>query len=251
MKIISVANQKGGVGKSTTVASFGSGLKMEGKKVLFIDLDPQTNLTVSLGALPGETIYDVITGNADINNAVQKINDRYIIPGDVELSNADKEFNQTGREYKLKKALEKLSDQYDYIIIDTPPALGTLTVNALTASDYVIIPAESDTSSIQGISQIANTIAAVKEYCNSNIDILGILLTRYSKTIVSRDLSEIIKEIADSMNTFVYEVPIRECISLKETKTQQQDIFEYAPKSNAAYDYSCMVSEFLKREAVR
>lgn len=248
MKIISVANQKGGVGKSTTVASFGSGLRMKGKKVLYIDLDPQSNLTLALGAEQKNTIYEVITEKIDINAAIQEINEKYIIAGDPILSKADTEFTMPGREYKLKDAIEKLTYDFDYVVIDTPPALGTLTINALSASDYVIIPSEADTSSIQGITQINETILAVKKYCNKNLKVLGILLTRFSKTVISRDLSEAIKDIASSIDTFEYNTQIRECIALKETKAQQMDIFEYAPKSNAANDYSLMVEEFLEKE---
>lgn len=246
MDIITIANQKGGVGKSTTAASLGAGLKMLGNTVLFIDLDPQVNLTTALGAdVNNLTVYDVLK-TKDINEAIQTVEDKDIISGDRMLSNADIEFNLPGREYKLQKALKNLKKQYDYIIIDTPPALGMLTVNALTASDYVIIPAEADVSSIQGVSQLNDTIEAVKEFCNSNLKIAGILLTRFSKTILSRDLAETFKDIAQNMGTTVFETPIRECIAIKEAKTQQNDIFAYAPKSNAALDYMALTKDFLK-----
>lgn len=247
MEILTVANQKGGVGKTTTTSALGGGLIKEGKRVLFIDLDPQINLTTSLGGDENEaSIYDVLKNNIDINEAIQVINGKHIIVGDRAASGADTEFTAPGREYKLKKSLSKLNDTYDYIIIDTPPALGILTINALTACDKVLIPAEPDISSIQGIGQLKDTISAVKEYCNPDLKIDGILITRYSRTILSKDLTDEIKEIAKAMGTKVYNQPIRECIALKESKTQIQDIFEYSKNSNATNDYSSLVEEFLK-----
>lgn len=247
MEIITIANQKGGVGKTTTASALGAGLIKKGKKVLFIDLDPQINLTTSLGGDENEaSIYDVLKNNIDINEAIQIVNNKHIVVGDRAASGADTEFNLPGREYKFKKALSKLSIEYDYIIIDTPPALGILTINALTASNKVLIPAEPDISSIQGISQLKDTIDAVKEYCNPDLEIDGILITRYSRTILSQDLSEEIKDIAEAIGTKVYTRPIRECVALKEAKTQIQDIFAYAKKSNATEDYSSLVDEILK-----
>lgn len=247
MEVITIANQKGGVGKTTTTSAVGAGLIKKGKKVLFIDLDPQINLTTSLGGDENESsIYDVLKNNTDITTAIQIIGDKHIIVGDRAASNADTEFSLPGREYKLKKALSKLNNKYDYVIIDTPPALGVLTINALTACDKVLIPAEPDVSSIQGIVQLKDTISAVKEYCNPDLEIDGILITRYSKTILSRDLSDTIKDIAETIGTKVYTQPIRECVALKEAKTQIQDIFAYAKKSNATEDYSSLVDEILK-----
>lgn len=246
MDIITIANQKGGVGKSTTAASLGAGLKMLGNTVLFIDLDPQVNLTTALGAdINNLTVYDVLK-TKDINEAIQTVEDKDIIAGDRMLSNADIEFNLPGREYKLQKALKNLKKQYDYIIIDTPPALGMLTINALTASHHVIIPAEADISSLQGVAQLKDTIDAVKEFCNPNLKISGILLTRFSKTILSRDLAETFSGVAETMGTRVFKTPIRECIAIKEAKTQQEDIFSYAPKSNAAIDYLELTKDFLE-----
>lgn len=214
--------------------------------------NPQTNLSSSLGAdSHAKSIYEVMAGKADVEETIQIIDEKNIIPGNTFLSNADTEFNLPWQEYKLQKALKKVDGNYDYAIIDTPPALGVLTINALTASDYVIIPAEADTSSIQGIPQLYETIQAVKEYCNPKLEIKGILLTRFSKTILSHDLAETIEGLSKQLDSFVYQTRIRECIALKETKTQQTDIFTYAPKSNAALYYSNMVEEFLAKEKTK
>ena len=142
--------------------------------------------------------------------------------------------------------MSKLNAEYDYVIIDTPPALGILTINALTACDKVLIPAEPDISSIQGVTQLKDTIDAVREYCNPDLKVDGILITRYSRTILSKDLTDEIKDIAKTMGTKVYTQPIRECIALKESKTQIKDIFEYSKNSNATNDYSALVEEILK-----
>lgn len=247
MEIITIANQKGGVGKTTTASALGAGLLKKGKKVLFIDLDPQMNLTSSLGFNSNTSnIYDVLLGKLKINEVIQIKDKKHMIAGSRNLSSADTEFNLPGREYKLRRAIEKLKNDYDYVIIDTPPALGTLTINALTACDSVIITAEADMSSIQGILQLKETIDAVKEYCNEDLKVSGILITRYSRTILSKDLTGTITTLADSFNTKVYNTPIRECIALKESKVKEQDIFEYDSKSNAASDYLKVINEFLK-----
>ena len=154
----------------------------------------------------------------------------------------------TGREYRLKEALEPIRKTYDFVIIDTPPALGLLTINAMTASDNVIIAAQADIFSLQGIGQLSETIDAVKKYCNHGLKLMGILLTRHSgRAILSRDMTEMIEATAAQLGTFVYESVIRENISVKEAQASRTDIFSYAPKSNASKDYAAFVDELLER----
>ena len=178
-EVIAVINQKGGVGKSTTAQAIGQGLFLKGYKVLFVDLDAQGNLSYSLDAKQTNlTSLEVLTRQATAKEVIQKTETGDIMPSSLQLSGADLMLTQMGKEYRLKEALEPLKKSYDYIIIDTPPALGILTVNALTACTGVIIPAQADIYSLQGIGQLNNTIDAVKKYCNKDLILKGIVLTR-------------------------------------------------------------------------
>lgn len=246
-EIIAVINQKGGVAKSTTAQAIGQGISLfYKKKVLFIDLDAQANLSYSLGARQGNTILEVMTG-AEAETAIQHTPLGDIIPASPNLSGADMLFTSTGKEYKLKEALEPIKGMYDYIVIDTPPALGILTINALTACTGIIIPAQADIFSLQGISQLSNTITAVKTYCNNDLTLKGIALTRYSKrAVLSRDVAELIEATAKKLETKVYKTPIRECIAIKEAQARKQSIFEYAPKSNGSKDYKDLIKEVIR-----
>jgi chromosome partitioning protein len=249
--IITVANQKGGVGKSTTVHAFGKALEKMGKRILFVDLDSQANLSYTFAAdgdRPGT--YELLMRRTKAEDCIQKNSHGEIIAASSLLSGADMELNFTGKEYRLKEALGSIKASYDYIVMDTPPALGILTVNALTLSDYLVIPAQADVYSLQGIGQLFSTVEAVRTYCNPGLKISGILLTRFNnRTILSRDLSELIASTAKELGSSVYSCEIRECISLKEAQASRADIFAYAPKSNAAADYSAFAKEFLAKLA--
>lgn len=250
-KIITVANQKGGVGKSTTSYAVGKGLIKLGKSVLFIDLDPQSNLTYTMNADDSRsTSYELLTLKTTILNTIQNTVSGSIIAASAMLSVADVEVTTIGKEFRLKEALLSLEIQYDYIIIDTPPSLGILTINAFVASDLVLIPAQADIYSLQGIGQLYNTINAVKKYCNPKLEVLGIVLTRFTtRSILSRDMYQMIEETANQMNTKVFKTVIRECVALKEAQANRTDIFSYAPKSNASYDYDSLINEILKEDS--
>lgn len=244
---IAVINQKGGVGKSTTSNAIGAGLFQRGYKVLFIDLDAQGNLSYSMKCenKPLSSL-EVLTGTATAREATLTTPQGDIIPASPALASADTIITDTGREYRLKEALEPLKEVYDYIIIDTPPALGTLTINALTACDSVIIPAQADIYSLQGIGQLNQTIQTVKRYCNSDLTIKGIVITRYSpRAVLTRDMTDLLEDTAKQLNTKVFTSRIRECIALKEAQARQQDIFTYSPSSNAAKDYEGLLTEIL------
>ena len=250
MHIYAVINQKGGVGKTTTVSALCGGLRLRGRKVLAIDLDPQGNLSYSFGAEPdGKKAFGVLTGELTAAEAVVHTSQGDIIPGGKALSGADAFISDTGKEYRLKEALEPLLSDYDCIVIDTPPALGILTVNALTACTGVIIPAQADIYSLQGIGQLGETVVPVKKYCNPGLRINGILLTRYSpRSVLSRDVTALMEQMAKELDTVVFDTKIREAVSIREAQMLKTDIFSYAEKSNVAADYSDFIDELLKKE---
>lgn len=249
MQVLAITNQKGGVGKSTTAASIGSAYTRKGEKVLFIDLDSQGNLTYAMRAdTAGTSAYDVLTGQATAAQAIQHLPTGDIIAASPALASADVTLTATGKEYRLREALEPLRGKYALAIIDTPPALGVLTVNALTAADTVIIPSQADFFSLQGIGQLASTIDAIRKYCNPRLKIGGIVLTRYSpRAVISREVCGMMEQTAQQLNTKLYQTKIRECTSVKECQAMQMDIFSYAPRSNAAADYTALAEE-IERE---
>ena len=253
MITVAVTIQKGGDGKTTTAHALGAGLaRYAGAKVLFVDLDPQGNLSRTLEAdISGETpgTLDLLRGEITAAEAIQHTGGGDIIAASPALVGADREerLSSTGREYRLRKALEPLSGSYDYCIIDTPPALGILTVNALTAASKVVIPAQADDYSLDAIERLSGTIEAVRDYCNPGLEVDGILLTRYNgRNNVTRYLEELIAEAAEKLGAKVYDTRIRECAYLKEAKSVREDIYSYSPRSNAAKDYRGFVEEFMR-----
>ena len=250
MVTVAVTIQKGGDGKTTTAHALGAGLRRRGYRVLFVDIDPQGNLSRTLEAdSSGETpeALALLRGDVTAAEAVQHTGGGDVIAASLALVGADREkaLSSIGREYRLRKALEPLSGRYDYCIIDTPPALGTLTVNALTAADIVVIPAQADDYSLDAVERLSETIEAVRSYCNPGLRVGGILLTRYNgRNNVTRYLEELIAEAAERLGARVYQTRIRECAYLKEAKTMRQDIYSYSPRSNAAKDYNAFVDEF-------
>ena len=245
-QIISIANQKGGVGKSTTANALGAYLFHKGFKVLYVDMDAQGNLSYSMGASnKAISSLEVLTGTATAKEAIVQTAQGDLIPASPALSSADALLKDTGREYKLREALEPILGDYDYIILDTPPAIGTLTINALTACNSVV-PAQADIYSLQGIGQLVQTVQTVKRYCNRDIAIKGLLITRYNaRALLTKDMTELLEDTANHLQTKLYTTKIRECIALKEAQASQQDIFTYSPKSNATEDYTAFVEEVL------
>lgn len=249
MKVITVALQKGGTAKTTTAHTLGVGLLKKGYKVLFIDLDGQGSLTYSLNATTqNKGIYEALKGIVDIRETIQHTEQGDIIPGADNLAGMDGELTATGKEYKLKELLEPIKNEYDFIIIDTPPALGILSVNALTASDDVIIPLQADIFSLQGVGQLHETIQAIQRYTNPKLNIKGLLLCRYNaRSILTRDITGLIENTAKELNTKAFKTRIRECIVLKEAQALQTNVFDYAPNSNAAKDYKNFIEEVLEK----
>lgn len=248
MKVYAVINQKGGVGKSTTALCLGAGLSLKGFKVLYIDLDAQGNLSYTLGAdTQGYNAMGILQRPETVKDEIQTAPGGEVIASSPALAGADTIITETGKEYRLKEALDKLGRTYDYCIIDTPPALGIVTINALTACQGAIIPAQADIYSLQGISQLNGTIQTVKKYCNPHLKVMGIVLTRYSaRSIISREVAEMIDATAAQLNTKLYKAKIRECTALKEAQATRQSIFNYAPRSNAAADYKALIEEIME-----
>lgn len=244
-KTWTITNQKGGAGKTTTAAALAAGLTLRGQRPLLIDLDPQCNLSFATGArTTGASALGVLTGETTAAAAIQHTATGDIIAGSKHLSGADILIADTGKEYRLREALEPLRGLYSHIIIDTPPALGVLTVNALTACSSVIIPAQADIFSLQGIERLSETMQPVKRYCNPALTVEGILLTRYSpRSILSRETAELAEQIAARLQTRVFRATIRESVTIREAQISQQPLFTYAPKAKVTADYSGFIDE--------
>lgn len=245
-----IINQKGGVGKSTTALAIGSGLKKQGARVLFVDLDAQGNLSYTMGAnTQGYNALGILQRPDTTATEIQHTAQGDIVASSPALAGADTALTEVGKEYRLREALATVSGLYDYCIIDTPPALSILTINALTACTGAIIPAQADIYSLQGIGQLNNTIQTIKKYCNPALTIKGIILTRYNaRSVLSKEVTEMIEQTAAELDTKVFDTKIRECTALKEAQAMKQDIFTYAPKSNASADYNAIIKELLERE---
>lgn len=246
--VITVTNQKGGIGKTTTSSTLISGLSSRGKKVLGVDLDPQGNLGFSLGIEIEDTatIYEVFKEDISVTRAIARTDSGDIIPSNILLSGAELEFNRPGREFLLRDALADIQHLYDYIIIDTPPALNILTVNAYVASNCLVIPMVPEILSLLGVTQLKETIDTVIKFYNKNLNVLGILLTKFNKHLnLSKEVLEMAESIAAQLNCRVFKAKIRQGVAVAEAPAHCQSILDYAPKSNPALDYQEFVDEIL------
>lgn len=246
-KIIAVSNHKGGVGKTTSVINIGAGLAKLGKKVLLIDLDAQANLTQSLGVdatdLEGN-IYTVISGSSKPKPIA--IKDKLdLIPSTLDLSGAEVELvGEVGGEYILREVLEPLRKQYDYILIDCPPSLGLLTINALTGADEVLIPLQAQYLATQGLAKLTEVIDRIKKRLNKKLKVGGVVLTQYdNRKVLNRNVAESLKS---GLEERVYKTRIRENVALAEAPAKGLDIFRYQPKSFGAEDYLALSKEIIK-----
>ena len=243
--VISVALQKGGVGKSTTSQALASTLGFKKKRVLLIDMDSQGNVTYSSGVdSPQYSITDVLGEDCRTDEALIHCKYYDLLAADSYLTNVEiTKVDPT----LLKNVIAPLKSKYDFIIIDTPPALGNLSVNALVASDYVIIPTEPRPFALQGLGRLHSTIESVRNGYNSNLKVLGILLIKYhNRTVLNRDIKDMIEDYAKQMNTIVFNATIREGIAVAEAQTVRQPLIDYAKNSNPNIDYKGFTSEVLK-----
>ena len=244
-KIISISNHKGGVGKTTSAINIGAGLNKLGKKVLLIDLDPQANLSQSLGLInPERNIYGAIRGEYNLE-PVKVLKGLDVIPSTLDLSGAEVELSgEAGREYIIKELIGPLRNQYDYILIDSPPSLGLLTINALTASQEILIPLQAQYLALQGLSKLIEIIDKIKKRLNKELKVGGVFITQYdSRKILNR---QVVETIGIHFKEEVFNTKIRDNIALAEAPTQGVDIFRYQPKSNGAQDYLSLCKEIIK-----
>lgn len=246
-KIISIANQKGGVGKTTTSVNLGACLAYLGKKVLLIDIDPQGNATSGAGIDKGDVhhcIYDILVDDMDIKKVIKKtaVDNLYAVPATIQLAGAEIELVPTiSREVRLKRAVDSVKDEYDYVIIDCPPSLGLLTINSLTASDSVLIPVQCEYYALEGLSQLLNTVRLVQKHLNQDLMIEGVLLTMLdARTNLG---IQVIQEVKKYFQNKVYQTIIPRNIRLSEAPSHGQPIIQYDPKSRGAEVYLDLAKE--------
>ncbi len=246
MEIISILNHKGGVGKTTTSTNLLAGLTRLGKKVLAIDLDGQANLSYSLGVSSDDNnIYTALTGRTKLT-IMRNSEGLEIVPSSLDLQAAEIELSsRVGRELILKKLLSEVKEQYDYIIIDCPPSLGILTLNALTASTGIIIPVEAETLALKGMSKLIEVIDDVKDIFNKELSIKGILITKYDKRKnLNKSIYETIEEYFPNQ---IFKTVIRDNVTLAEAPMEGKDIFTYANECNGAIDYLALSQEIINQ----
>ena len=248
-KVIAIANQKGGVGKTTTAINLSTVLAKKGKKVLMIDVDPQGNATSGFG-IEKEidiSIYDVMINDVPMEEAIRKTNTKnlFVCPSTINLAGAEVELvSMISREQRLKEKIDEIKEKYDYMIIDCPPSLGLITLNAFTASDSVLIPLQCEYYALEGLGQLMNTINLVKKHLNKSLEIEGALLTMYdARTNLS---NQVVKEVKNYFGEKVYKTIIPRNVKLSEAPSFGMPITEYDPKSKGAKCYEKFAKELLK-----
>ena len=248
-KVIAVANQKGGVGKTTTSVNLSSALAKRGKKVLLIDTDPQGNATSGLGISKEieNSVYDVIVGDVEMEKIIEKTNIKNlsVCPSTISLAGAEVELvSMMSREQRLKEKLDVVKDKFDYVIIDCPPSLGLITLNTFTAADSVLIPIQCEFYALEGLGQLMNTVNLVKKHLNKDLKVEGALLTMYdSRTNLS---NQVVKEVSKYFGDNVYKTVIPRNVKLSEAPSYGMSITEYDARSKGAKAYDKLAKEFLK-----
>jgi chromosome partitioning protein len=245
-EVLALANQKGGVAKTTTTINLGVALQEMGYRVLAVDMDPQGNLTISLGLNPDSvrpSMYDVLVNQVSIEEALFK-RELDVVVSSIDLAAAEIALSSLiGRERALSKALLQVSDRYDYILIDTPPSLGLRTINARTAADGVIVPVQCEYLSLRGLAQLERTLELVRENLKPNVHIAGILPTMYDgRTVHGREAVEVLRS---SFGDLVFDTVIRKTIRFAEAPVRGESVLKYAPKSEAANAYRRLAKEVL------
>lgn len=250
-KIIAISNQKGGVGKTTTCINLASGVAMKGKKVLLVDMDAQGNATTGLGINKSgveKSVYDALISGSPANGLIMRssIENLDVLPSSIDLAGAEVELVAIkGREKRLSQALEVIRPLYDYIFIDCPPAIGLLTINALTAADSVIIPIQSEFYALEGLSQLMNTIKLVNKHLNPRLMIEGVLITMYDgRALISRQIHE---EITKFFGKKMFNVVIPRNIRVSEAPSYGTPVMLHDKRCRGTEAYNLLVEEFLQR----
>jgi chromosome partitioning protein len=251
-EVIVLANQKGGVAKTTTTLNLGVAFAEQGHRVLLIDLDPQGNLTMSQGLNPDtiqQSMFDVLVHRLPLEQVIEK-REVEIAVSSIDLAGADMALSsQIGRERALEKALAPIKDRYDYILVDTPPSLGLLTVNAFVAATGVVVPVQTEYLSLRGLVQLENTLAMVRENLNPRAEIIGIVPTMYDKRVThSREADEILRE---NFGDLVYNTRIRKTIRFAEAPVKGTSVLGYEPTGEAANMYRDLAKEVLSGQKSR
>lgn len=253
MVTLSISNIKGGVAKTTTAATIAAGLHKRGKRVLMIDSDPQTNLSMCFTEEQQDgdpSLYSIYSAGAKIDDIKIEVKPGLdLVVGDFSLCSADMEFlGKVGSLKLLGKAIKESKGNYDYVIIDTPPNLGFLSLNSFMTSDYIVTPMAADSFSLKAIRLLKKTIDDVAEDVGKDIPVAGILLTRYTdRTNVAKILEENVNAAAKLLNTSVFESRVRQATVVQESQLVKMDLFEYAPKAPVTKDYEAFINELLKR----
>lgn len=246
-RIIAIAQHKGGTGKTTSTINLGAALSKQGKQILLVDLDPQANLSQSLGVMEAEkNIYGVIKKQYSINEAIVNTTEGLdLIPSTLDLTGAEIELSSViGREFILKELIGEVKKKYDYVLIDCPPSLSLLTANAFTAARYIIIPLQAQYLAMQGLSKLIEVVDIIRKGINRDLKIAGVFITQYdNRKVLNRNVLETIKDLFKSQ---VFETVIRDNVALAEAPVKGLDVFRYAPKSNGALDYQALADEVIK-----
>lgn len=249
-RIIAVANQKGGVGKTTTAVSVATGLERMGYKTLLIDTDSQCNSTDTYRALTKDTatLYDLLFEGEKAKDCIQKTEVGSIIPCDTLMREAEQRFpNDNSRSFLLRERCEELEKLFDFIIIDTPPTMGVILSNVFTYANEILIPVTCDRYGLAGIELLSQTITSAKKYTNQGLKVLGMALIKYSERLnICKEINEGLPAVAAMLNTKVFDTKIRESVSCRESQSSRQSIYEYAPASTTAQDYESLCKEMTK-----
>lgn len=250
-KIISFSNQKGGVGKTTTCVNMAAYLARAGRKILLVDLDPQGNATTGLGFSKGslkKSVYNVIIDDEEVKENIlpTELEGLLILPSNIDLAGAEVSLvYKKNRDKVLRAALEKVKADFDYILIDCPPSLGLLTINALAAADSAIIPIQSEYYALEGLSQLMNTISLVRQHLNKSLKVEGVVLTMYDgRSIISKQIAA---EIKKYFSKKLYEIVIPRNVRLSEAPSHGKPILLHDPKCMGARAYAALTEEFLKK----